>query len=256
MDNRVILVSPVEELAVAAHRLDALHQQVEIAFLLDEIEPLGVYDQHRYPAEMVEKAVVAVRQQSEVLGGYRPLEFYAAPAYALDERLRLRLEVDHQVGPRRLGLERVEDLLVEMQLVPFEGQAREQRVFFEQEIADGEAAEQVQLRELAQLGDPLEEEEQLCRQREPGHVLVEARQERVLLGVLQHQVRLQPGGEASCEAGLADAYRPFDDDVVVSGKRHGSGARDKRRPSYTRKRESQVRKMKYTAPMMHRAAQR
>src|SRR5262252_2507982 len=112
MVSRVILVSPVEELAVAAHRSDALEQQVEIPILVREVEPLGIHDQDRNPGEMIKEAVVAVGEQGEILRGDRSLEFYAAPAHALDERLGLRLEIDHQIGPRRLRLERVEDLLV------------------------------------------------------------------------------------------------------------------------------------------------
>src|SRR5882672_9237646 len=178
MVSRVISVSPVEELAVAAHR-----------------------------------------------------------PYALDQRRGLRLQVDDQVRARRLRLERVEYLLVEMQLVAVEGQPGEQRVLLEQEIAHRDAAEQIQLYELAQLGDPLEEKEQLRRQREPCHVLIEPRQERVLLGTLEDQVRLHPGGEAPGEAGLADAYRPFDDDVAVLEGHRGSR---NRRPSYTR--EARIRR--------------
>src|SRR5882724_5695757 len=184
MDNRLILVSPVEEFAVAAHRPDALDQQVEV-LLCD-----------------------------------RPLEFYAAPAHALVQRLGLGLQVDDQIGPRGLRLERFEYLLVQMQLVSFERQMREKGVLLEQEIAHRDPAEQVQLREIAQLSDPLEEEEQLRRQGEPGPVLVETRQKRVLLGMLEHEIRLQAGGEAPGEAGLADAYRAVDDDVVILGKRH------------------------------------
>src|SRR5262252_5717077 len=98
---RVILVSPVEELAVAAHRPDALDQQVEIPILVREVEPLGIHDQDRNSAEMIEETVVAVGEQGEILRGDRSLEFYAAPAHALEEGARLSLEIDHQIGPRR-----------------------------------------------------------------------------------------------------------------------------------------------------------
>src|SRR6266571_2786459 len=101
-----------------------------------------------------------------------------------------------------------------MQLLPRERQPREQRVLLEEKIADGEPGEEIHLRELAQLADPLEQEKKLRRQRE-------ARQERILLGVLEDQARPQPSGETPGEAGLADADRPFDDDVVIFGKRHG-----------------------------------
>src|SRR6267378_5883408 len=114
-----------------------------------------------------------------------------------------------------------------------ERQAREQRVLLEEKIADCEPGEEVHLRELPHLAYPLEEEEQLRRQGEARHVLVEARQERILLRTLQDQGRVQPAGQALGEARLADADRSFDYDVVIFGERHGAGARDKRRPSYT-----------------------
>src|SRR5215467_2037334 len=215
MVSRVILVSPVEELAVAAHRADALDQQIEIPVFVREIQALGVHDQDRHSGEMIEEAVVAVGEQGEVFRGDRSLEFYAAAAHTLDQGAGLRLEIDHEVGTRRLRLERVEDLLVQVQLVPVEREAREQRVLLEQEIAHRDAAEQVELRQLAQLRDPLEEEEELSRQREPRHVLVEPRQKGILLRALEHEVRLYAGGKAPREAGLADAYRTFDDDVAI-----------------------------------------
>src|SRR6267143_562580 len=112
---------------------------------------------------------------------------------------------------------------------------REQRVFLEEKIADGEPGEEIHLRELAQLPYPLEKEEQLRRQREAGHVLVEARQERILLRALQDQGRVQPAGEAPGEARLADPDRSFDDDVMVFRERHGAGGRGNGRPSYTRR---------------------
>src|SRR6266851_9486733 len=181
------------------------------------------------PVEVIEETAVAVGEQGKIFRADRTLEFYAPPAHALIERGRLRLQVDDQVGPRSLGLERVEYLLVQVQLVPRERQAREKRVLFQEEIAHGQPVEQVHLRELAQLADPLEQEKKLRRQGEARHILVKARQERILLGVLEDQGRPQPSCEALGEAGLADADRPFDDDVMIFGKRHG-GARDKRGP--------------------------
>src|SRR5437773_7795615 len=170
---------------------------------------------------MIEKTVVAVSEQGEILAGDGPLEFYSAPAHPLVQDLRLRLEVDDQIGFRRLRLERVVDLLIQVQLLPREGEPREQRVLLEEEIADREPREEIHLLELPQLAYPMEKEEQLRRQREAGHVLVEARQERILLRPLQDQGRVQPAGQSPGEARLADADRPFDDDVVIFGKRHG-----------------------------------
>src|SRR5258707_13568448 len=235
MVNRVILVSPVEKLAVAAHRARALDEQVEVVVLAHEIEPLGVHDQHGTCGVMVEETAVAVGEQGEIFPGDRPLEFYAAPAHAFVQDLRLRLEVDDQIGLRGLGLERVVYLLIQMQLFARERQAREQRVLLEEKIADGEPGEEVHLSELPQLAYPLEKEEKLRRKREAGPVLVEARQERVLIRALQDQGRVQAAGQTLGEARPADADRPFDYDVVIFRERHEARARGKGRPSYTRR---------------------
>src|SRR6266436_2449803 len=146
---------PVEELAAAAHRPDAFDEQIQVAVVVHEVELLGVHDQDRAPVEMIEKTVVAVREQGEVFRADRTLEFYAAPAHALMERGWLRLQVDDEVGPRSLRLERVEYLLIQVQLIPGERQAREKRVLFQEKIAHGHPVEQVHLREFAQLADPL-----------------------------------------------------------------------------------------------------
>src|SRR5258707_10941529 len=232
MPSLAMSFPPVEELAAPAHRADALDEQIEVAVVVHEVELVGIQDQDGTPVEVIEETAVAVGEQGKIFRADRTPEFYAPPAHALIERGRLRLQVDDQVGPRGLGLERVEYLLVQVQLVARERQAREKRVLFQEEIAHGQPVEQVHLRELAQLADPLEQEKKLRRQGEARHVLVKARQERILLGVLEDQGRPQPSGEAPGEAGLADADRPFDDDVVIFGERHG-GARAKRGPRYT-----------------------
>ena len=80
----------------------------------------------------------------------------------------------------------------------------------------------------------LEQEEELRRQRVARHVVVEAREERVLVGLLEHQVGAEARGQAAREAGLAGADRPLDHEVA----------------------RIYPRKMKYTAPMMQSAAHR
>src|SRR5881397_1641006 len=118
MVNRVILVSPVEELAVAAHRSNALDEQLEVAILAHEVELFRIHDQDGAPVEMIEKTVVAVREQGEILAGDGALEFYPAPAHPLVQDVRLRLEVDDEIRSRSLRLQRVVYLLIQMQLLP------------------------------------------------------------------------------------------------------------------------------------------
>src|SRR2546427_6060132 len=115
---------PVEELAAPAHRADALDEQIEVAVVVHEVEFLGIHDQDGTPVEVIEETAVAVGERGKIFRADRTLEFYAPPAHALIERGRLRLQVDDQVGPRGLGLERVEYLLVQVQLVDRERQDR------------------------------------------------------------------------------------------------------------------------------------
>ena len=76
-------------------------------------------------------------------------------------------------------------LLVQRVLVVGQVEAREQRVLVEQEIGHRRLPEHVELRELAQLVDALEQERELRGQREARHVVVEARQERIVLRLLE-----------------------------------------------------------------------
>ena len=114
------------------------------------------------------------------------------------------------------------DLLVERVLVVGQVEPREQRILVEQEVGDGRLAEHVELRQLAQLVGALEQERELRRQREARHVVVEARQERIVLGLLEQHFRVEVLGELAREAGLAGADRPLDDDVAAAFEVHVS----------------------------------
>src|SRR5215831_14124060 len=124
------LITPIEELAAAAHRLDALEQQSEVAVLADEVQPLGVYDQDM-TGIMIKEAAVAVGEQRQVLRCDGPLELHPASPHPFVQRLRLCVEVDHEVGLGRLRAQRLVDLLVQMQLVAGERQAREEGILLQ-----------------------------------------------------------------------------------------------------------------------------
>ena len=83
----------------------------------------------------------------------------------------------------------------------------------------------------------LEQEKELRRQRVARHVVVEAREERVLRGLLEQQSAPRRAAEAAREAGLAGADRALHHQVAGIF------------PCYPRK-------TKYTAPMMHSDAHR
>ncbi len=111
-------------------------------------------------------------------------------------------------------------LLVEPELRVRQVQAREQRVLVEQEVADRRAAEHVELAHSPQLVHALEQERELGRKREASHVLVEALEERIVLGPLEQFLAVDSMRELPGKAGLAGADRPFDDDVAAFGEVH------------------------------------
>ena len=165
--------------------------------IVDEVEPLAVDDQQRRRVVAVEVAAVRVGEPREVVRRDRPLEVDAAPVHALDQRLDRRLQVDDEVGRRRLRLQVRVDLLVELVFVVGQVEPREQRVLVEQEIADGRAAEHVELADAAQLVDALEQERELRRQREARHVVVEAREERIVLRPLEQHLAAERAARAA-----------------------------------------------------------
>jgi hypothetical protein len=77
------------------------------------------------------------------------------------------------------------------------------------------AAEQIQLRQPAQLVGALEQERELRGQREARHVVVEARQERIVLRLLEQHFRVEAGGQLAREARLAGADGSLDDNVAA-----------------------------------------
>ena len=83
------------------------------------------------------------------------------------------------------------------------------------EIGDGRVLEHVGLVEFAHLVQTLKQEEQLRGQRVARGVLVEARQKRVCIGVLEQRGAAAFVGEQARQAGLARAYGTLDYDVTV-----------------------------------------
>src|SRR6185503_19392024 len=92
----------VEEFALPTHPGDAREQKVDVRRLVDEIETLAVDDQKRRVGVLIEIARVRVGEPRQVLRRNRLLERDAAPMHALDERVDRRLQIDDEVGRRRL----------------------------------------------------------------------------------------------------------------------------------------------------------
>ena len=171
-------------------------QHAQVRRVVDEVQSLAVDDEQRSVVVLVEIARVGIGQPGQVLVRDRLLEAHAAHAHPREQCIDRSLQIDDKVGRRRLRLQVPVDLVVERVLVVRQVEVREQRVLVEQEVRDRRLAEHVHLREAAQLVDALEQERELRGQRETLHVVVEARQERVVLRLLEQHVGATDGPRA------------------------------------------------------------
>ena len=159
--------------------------QIEIVVALHGVEHLGVDDEQRCRVVGVEEARIAFRHAREIALGDLLFGIQTTPAHAFHQGIGFSLQVDYQIGRRRLRLQVLVNLLVQRVFVVRQVHRGEQRILVEQEIRHHAAGEQVVLRQVAQLVHALEQKRQLGRQRVALHVLIEARQERIVLRLLQ-----------------------------------------------------------------------
>ena len=198
--------------------------------IVDEVQPLAVDDQHRAVGVIVEVARVGFRQAAQVVVVDAGLDGVAAFLHAMHQRIDGSLQVDHQVRHRRLRLHVQEDLVVELVLGVVEREAGEQRVLCEREVGDDGLLEQVGLLQRLELRHPLEQEEELRRQRMAAHVTVKKRQERIGRRILEEGSGIEALRQALGEARLAAADRAFDNDVAML---HGTSPLARPRPGMT-----------------------
>src|SRR5207244_5282980 len=111
----------------------------------------------------------------------------AAP-YSFYQRAGRCLQINNEVRHRRPRTQRLVDFLVQGQLVARQRDAREKRVFVEEEIGHRRLAGHVGLNQRLEHSGALEQEEQLRRQRKARHVLVTTGEERVLRRLLEQQL--------------------------------------------------------------------
>src|SRR5688572_8122740 len=227
------ILRPVEELAPATHGGDALDEEVEVLGYLDEVEALAVDDEERAVGVVEEIARVRLREAPQVVLGNRRLDGVAALPHAREQRVGRGLQVDHEVGHRRLGLHVLVDAAVELEFRVFEREPREERILGKRKVGDRGLLEEVGLAERLELADALEEEEELRGQRVAPHVAIELRQERVGLGILEEERRSEPLAELLREARLAAPDGALDDEVaMLHASRAASSRAVPRLPSF------------------------
>src|SRR5690606_26552496 len=112
----------------------------------------------------------------------------AALAHPVQQHIRRRLQVDHEIWPRRVDGKMLVGLPVQRQFIGREREIREQGVLLQQEIADAHRVEQIDVGKVQALHGGLEQENQLHRQRMAAGVAVETIEDELFLGLLQRQV--------------------------------------------------------------------
>src|SRR6266849_2031784 len=192
-----------EGLVVLRARLaagDGADQVVQVLLALGEVDVAGVDHQERRLVPAVEEVVVGARQLGQVVGVEAALELAPALLDAREQHVQARLQVDDQVRPQDPRPQVLVDALVEGQLVRIEGDRGEDPVLREQVLLLLEAREQ---------------EEELGLEGILLPVLVEAREEGVLLDDLVEPPAPEPLAQRARQRRLPDADRPLDHDVAV-----------------------------------------
>src|SRR5262249_41868969 len=180
---------------------------------LDEIDLRAVHHEKWGLRIMMKEGTERLRQALQVLRGDAALEVPVALADAADEDVGPRLEVDDQVRPGHLGVEELENLPVERELVRSEGDPGEDAVLGEEVVGHGASRTDALRRQLLLLAVALEREEQLGLEGMALGVLVELPQKWVVFDSLQDEIGAELGHEPSREGRLADADGSLDRDV-------------------------------------------
>ena len=139
----------------------------------------------------------------------------APPGNPLEQYIDRCLQIDHEIGNRRVDGESGIDLLVQPVLFVVQGQARKQPILVEQIVRDAHCVEEIVLTDVFELTRALEEKEQLRRQRTRARIAIEALEERILLRLLQDQLAAEAAGQTTRKARLPDPDGPFDDDETM-----------------------------------------
>src|SRR5438128_4660497 len=196
-----------------SHAPDLLDQVGQVAAVLDEVDVRAVDHEKRGLCVMVKEVPKRLREPAQVLQRDATLVVPVALPEATQEHLRSGLEVDDEVRPRELPVEKLVDLLVQTELIGIEVELREDDVPREQVVGDGPLREEIELPERALLAVALEQEEELSLERIFPRILVEPSEKRILLSLLEEELRPELRGESPCKGRLADADRPLHGDV-------------------------------------------
>src|ERR1051326_2149773 len=186
-----------------------LDELVEMLRRVNEIDPVRIHHQQR--RLFVPVKVMRVRLAELLQIRRRDRLFVGAPALldALQECIKIRLEIDHEVRPRHLIEEEVVQPVVDHQLGVIERQMREDLRLRERIVGEDQLGEEIALRDVALLIEPREQEKQLRPERGAAFVFVEVVEERIAR-VFEDFRAAETLGEQVRERGFAYADRTFD----------------------------------------------
>ena len=194
---------------------DLREQQLIVDLVVDGIDGRRIDDEQGRGLVAVEEPGIGLRELLQIAA--LDVLLVADPPLrdAIDQHVHGRLQVHHEIGFRRIDHHPLVHPFIEGVFRIVERHPREQPVLVEQIVRDAHGAEQVFLTHFLQLPGALEQEEQLRLKRRRARVLVEALQERILIGLLQDELPAQRLRQAARETGLPYADRSFDHDEFL-----------------------------------------
>ena len=137
----------------------------------------------------MEEARIGLRELLEIVALDVLLVADAALGDAIHQHIHRRLQIHHEIGLRRIDHHALIDAFIQRVLRVIERHPREQPVLLEQIVRDAHGAEQVLLAHLLELARALKQKEQLGLERRRARILVEALEEGILIGLLEHELR-------------------------------------------------------------------
>src|ERR1043166_5801596 len=204
----------------ASNLLDEL---IEVLRGIHEIDFVRVHDQQWRLVVPVKVMRVRLAELLQILWRDRFLVCPPALLDALQQCIKVPLQVNHEVRLRHGLVQQIVQPVVEHQLGVFERQVREDLALRERVVDQDQLREEVALRELLLLVEARQQEEQLGPERRPPPVLVEVVEERVV-GVFEDLRPAEPFGEHRDQRRLPDADRPLDRDMTKRKRaRHSRG---------------------------------
>src|SRR5579863_1440064 len=190
---------------------EAAQQLLQILIALDEIDLRSVYDQKVRAFIAKEKMLVSAGDSLEIFGGNPLFRRVAFLGDALAQDLGLGLQVDDEVGRGNGGRKDVEIAFVELQLFVVEIDVGEDLVLLEKEIADDGRGGLLRM-DAGKAAMAFVEKIHLSAEGRARFLVVEIGEEWIFFAI-EDAAGVKAFGQDRGQRGLADADRPFDNDM-------------------------------------------